>query len=231
MKNTTTLTGLALVLAAATSANAYIRITEVMSKAGSNDPTPDWFEISNYGSTSISLAGWKVDDNSFSAAAGAALNGITSINAGESVVFLEVNRAFTAAQQAQQVADFRAFWGGLATVRVGTYAASGISFSSSGDGCALFNASATEVTRVTFGAATSARSFFWGYNAATGSVVPGYNAGVSSLGTIGTQISFQSVGSGDEGVNIGSLGTAINVPGPGALALAALAGLVRGRRK
>ena len=92
----------------------------------------------------------------------------------------------------------------------------------------LFNAAAAEATRVTFGAATAGKTFFWGYNAATGTVDPSYNGLVSSVGTIGTQVTFTSSG------DTGSLGTAIStpaIPAPGAIALLGFAGLVARRRR
>jgi hypothetical protein len=94
---------------------------------------------------------------------------------------------------------------------------------------ALYNAGGSEVTRVSFGAATGARSFYWGWDA-FGSVLPAYDGLVSSVGTIDGQVTFLSVGAGEDGVNVGSLGTAI-IPAPGAVALAAVAAVMARRRK
>ena len=210
------------IAAAAIAANvsvANIRITEVMSSSnGGGTPTPDFFEITNYGSSAVTLTGWKMDDNTFAIGSAVALSGITSIGAGETVVFIE-----SAAGAA--VSSFRSFWGGLAGVQVGYYSGSGVSLSSGGDGVVLFNSGNTEVTRVSFGAATSGRTFFWGYDAASGVVDSSYNGLVSTVGTIGSQVTFQSSG------DTGSLGTAINAPSPGAVALLGVAGLLNGRRR
>jgi len=210
------------IAAAAIAANvsvANIRITEVMSMSnGGGTPTPDFFEITNYGSSAVTLTGWKMDDNSFAIGSAVALSGITSIGAGETVVFIE-----SAAGAA--VSSFRSFWGGLAGVQVGYYSGSAVSLSSGGDGVVLFNSGNTEVTRVSFGAATSGRTFFWGYDAASGVVDSSYNGLVSTVGTIGSQVTFQSSG------DTGSLGTAINAPAPGAVALLGVAGLLSGRRR
>jgi hypothetical protein len=166
------------IAAAAIAANvsvANIRITEVMSSSnGGGTPTPDFFEITNYGSSAVTLTGWKMDDNSFAIGSAVALSGITSIGAGETVVFIE-----SAAGAA--VSSFRSFWGGLAGVQVGYYSGSGVSLSSNGL--------------------------------------------VSTVGTIGSQVTFQSSG------DTGSLGTAINAPAPGAVALLGVAGLLNGRRR
>lgn len=210
------------IAAAAIAANvsvANIRITEVMSSSnGGGTPTPDFFEITNYGASAVTLTGWKMDDNSFAIGSAVALSGITSIGAGETVVFIE-----SAAGAA--VSSFRSFWGGLAGVQVGYYSGSAVSLSSGGDGVVLFNSGNTEVTRVSFGAATSGRTFFWGYDAASGVVDSSYNGLVSTVGTIGSQVTFQSSG------DTGSLGTAINAPAPGAVALLGVAGLLSVRRR
>jgi hypothetical protein len=204
----------------ASSAHASLRITEVMSSSGTNG-TPDWIEVTNDGSSAVSLTGWKMDDGSFNIAAAVALSGITSIGAGESVIFIE-------SALGAGVADFRTFWGGLTNVQVGYYSGSGVGFSSGGDGVCLFNNLGINVNQVSFGAATTGSSFFWGWDA-QGSIDPNYSAVVSTVGTIGTQVTFQSQSSTP--VNTGSLGTAIAVPAPGAVALLGVAGLVGGRRR
>ena len=56
-------------------------------------------------------------------------------------------------------------------------------------------------------------------------VDPSYNGLISTVGTIGTQVTYASNG------DTGSLGSAIGVPTPGAIALLGLAGLVGGRRR
>ena len=140
-------------VAISSSALASIRVTEVMSSsAGGGSPTGDFFEVTNYGSSAISVTGWKMDDNSFAIGNSVALNGITSIGAGESVIFIE-----SAAGAA--VNSFKSFWGGLTGVQVGYYSGSGTGLSSGGDGVILFNAAAAEATRVTFGAATAGKTF------------------------------------------------------------------------
>ena len=218
MKSLSSLLITTALVAISSSASASLRITEVMSSsAGGGSPTGDFLEITNYGSSAISMSGWKMDDNSFDITKAVALNGITSIGAGESVIFIE-------SVAGAAVNSFKTFWGGLTGVQVGYYSGSGISFGSGGDSAILFNAEAAEATRVTFGAATAGKTFFWGYNAATGTVDPSYNGLVSSVGTIGTQVTFTSSG------DTGSLGTAI-IPTPGAVALLGLAGLIVRRRR
>jgi hypothetical protein len=96
------------------SAQAVLRITEVMSSGG----TADWIEISNIGDANADITGYKIDDGSFSFATSLPLNGVTSIAAGESVIFGESGSATFAT-------DFRTFWGIDASVQVGTYSGSG----------------------------------------------------------------------------------------------------------
>jgi hypothetical protein len=211
-------TAAVLSLSLSCAAQANIRITETMSSSnGGGSPTPDWIEITNYGSSAVSLTGWRMDDGSFSSAASVALNGVTTIAAGESVIFIE-------SAAGGGVASFRTFWGGLSGIQVGYYSGSGVGLSSGGDGVGIFNSSNALVTQVSFGAATSGSSFFWGYDL-SGAVDPAYNGLVSTVGTIGAQVTVSSSS------DTGSLGTAIGVPAPGALALLGLAGLAGRRRR
>ena len=200
-------------LVVAASASASIRITEAMSSSGTGG-TVDWFEVTNYGSSAVDITGWRMDDNSFAFANSVLLSGITSIAAGESVIFIEGTAA--------DVAGFTSFWGGPSGVSVGYYSGSGVGFSSSGDGVVLFNATGTETTaRATFGAATTGSSFYF-------DLAPNNVGIVSTVGTIGTQLTIATSGSV---VNIGSLGTAIGIPAPGVVALIGIAGIASRRRR
>lgn len=203
----------------ASSASANLRITEVMSSSnGLGLPTPDWIEVTNYGASAVDLTGWRIDDGSFSFAVSAALNGIASIGAGESVIFIE-------SAAGAGIAGFRTHWGGLSGVQVGYYSGSGLGFSSGGDGACLFDSGGAILSQVSFGVATSGSSFFYGWDAA-GVLDPSYTAVVSTVGTIGTQVTVASTG------DTASAGTALSVvPAPGALALLALGGMARRRRR
>jgi hypothetical protein len=183
----------------AQAASSQLRITEVMSNGG----TSDWFELTNYGTTAVSISGYKMDDNSFSFATSVVLNGISSIGPGERVIFCEnANTSYPA--------TFRTFWGLAESIQVGTYTGTGIGLSSSGDGVIVFDATGLEVWRVNFGAATAGKSFYWGYDL-NGNFDPNYvgsgNVGlVSALGTVLTQNTFTSV---DVIANTASPGTSI----------------------
>ena len=191
-----------------------LRITEAMSSSGTGG-TADWFELTNYGVTMASIMGWKVDDSSFSFAVAIALNGVTSIAPGESVLFLE-GAGGTA------IDDFRAFWGGIGTIQIGSYTGSGIGLSASGDGLVLFDAGGAEATpRVTFGTATTGASFYYAYDSAGNPATsPNSAAVVSSVGLLDGQTTFASANALG---NVGSPGTATNaVPEPSTAALLGL---------
>jgi hypothetical protein len=197
-----------------------LRITEVMSSSGVGG-TGDWWEATNYGSSAVDITGWKVDDSSFTFGLSVALNGITSINAGESVAFLETN-TLDSGTVATLISSFRTFWGGSGTsAQIGYYAGSGIGFSSNGDGVVMFSGTGAETTpRVMFGAATTGSSFYYGYDAAGDPTTsPNTNAIVSTVGTLDGQLTFASATTLPQ--NIGSPGTAVvtAVPEPSSVAL------------
>jgi hypothetical protein len=52
---------------------------------GNGTYNADWFEVTNTGTSAVDITGWKMDDNSNASASAVALNGITSINPGQSV--------------------------------------------------------------------------------------------------------------------------------------------------
>jgi hypothetical protein len=191
-----------------------------MSSSGAGG-TADWWEVTNYGSSAVDITGWKFDDSSFVFGSSVALNGITSINAGESVAFLETT-TLDSGTVANLISSFRTFWGGsAASAQIGYYAGSGISFSSAGDGIVMFSDTGAETTpRVTFGAATTGSTFYYGYDAAGDPTTsPNTNAIVSTVGTLDGQITFASATTLPQ--NIGSPGTAVvtAVPEPSSVAL------------
>jgi len=183
--------------AASAQAQAVLRITEAMSSSG-NGGTVDWFEVTNYGTTAADITGYKMDDSPFSSALAVPLSGVTTIAPGESVVFVE------SATPATDVPAFRTFWGLADSVQVGSYTGSGVSFGSGGDGAAIFNAANTEITRVTFGTATTGRSFYYVYNSSGTMLSTG--APISALGTVGAVTSANPLGNvGSPGISASSL--------------------------
>jgi fibronectin-binding autotransporter adhesin len=177
-------------------AAGIIRITEVQSSSGTGG-TPDWFELTNYGTAAVDMTNWKMDDNSWSLAAALSLVPYTMgadpawslLQPGESAVFVE--------SAATGVPAFQTFWNlgpdpaNVRNPKLGSYIGSGASFSSGGDGVIVFDSTGTEVTRISFGAATTGSTFYWSYDstgtlatAAGGQVSqPGVAFGYSTSGT------------------------------------------------
>lgn len=209
-------------------ASAQLRITEVMSSSGIGG-TEDWFEVTNYSPSPVTLTGSRMDDNSFSFPSSVELFGISSIASGDSAVFLEAGTL----DPATEITAFRSFWGGAASgAAIGYYSGSGISFSSNGDGVVVFDSLGGALTpQTSFGAATAGSSFYWSYGP-TGDFVSGFgsqSAGVVSLvgtvpGSSFDQATFLSATSLPQ--NIGSPGeAAVSVPEPSMLGLTACLGL------
>ena len=200
-------------------AQSLLRITEVMSSSGTGG-TPDWFEITNLGNQSQSITGWKMDDNSFALVNSVNLSGISSIAAGESVVFIEDAGG-------ANLTNFRNYWGGLSGIQVGYYSGSGVGLSSGGDGVVVFDGT-SEMNRVSFGAATTGVSFNFGYDA-SGLL----NTPTDTLSTIGTYGVFNvntTYGTGTTPLsNTGSPG-AIPEPSSASLMLLGFSGLLTLRR-
>ena len=200
------LAGISVSILATLTAQAQIstlRITEAMS---SGSGTVDWFEVTNYGLSDVSITGWKMDDNSFSSGNSVALSGVSSISSGQSVIFLE------SASAASDISTFRTIWGSNVTsIIIGSYTGSGVGLSSNGDGLVLFDSTGVEMTpRVTFAAATTGSSFYYSYDS-TGSpsTSPNTNAILSTASLSNGQNTYTSSG------NTGSPGTAMNaVPEP-----------------
>jgi uncharacterized protein YjiK len=133
-----------------TPAHATLFISEVAPWSSGNSPVAaDWFEVTNSGSTAIDITGWKMDDNSDSFASAVALSGITSIAAGESVIFIE-----TADLAAARAAFLSNWFGGSAPagLQIGSYNGSGVGLSTGGDHVNLFDSSGALKANVAFGA-------------------------------------------------------------------------------
>ena len=205
---------ISLMAASLTGVQAALIITEVMSNSGSGG-TPDWFEVTNTGASAVDITNFRFDDASFNFNVSVPLVGVTSIAAGQSVVFFETSTPLTS------IANFKTFWGGSATTAViGSYTGSGVSFSSGGDGVEIYDTSANSVARVLFGAATSGSSF--GYDLASYPNQNGFG-GLSVNGSNGAFISADARG------NIGSPGVAFppsQVPEPSQLGFLGLSFII-----
>jgi hypothetical protein len=158
----------------------------------------DWFEVTNTRAVAVDITGWKIDDNSQSPIGAAALNGITSINPGESVIFIETT------DLAGKTTAFLNNWFGTnppAGLKIGSYSGSG-GLGTSGDQVNLYNATvATPQTSVLFGASPAATPFTTFDNSAgrNSLVTP-----ISLLSAVGVNGAFIATNSATE---IGSPGT------------------------
>jgi hypothetical protein len=206
-------------------AQAAIIVSEVAPWSSGNSPlVADWFEVTNTGTSAVDITGWKFDDNSNSFASSLALNGVASIGAGESVIFIE------SAAPATVVPAFISLWFGAsapAGLQIGTYSGAGAGLSTAGDAVNLFDAAGVVQANVTFGASPAAPGPF-----ATFDNAAGLTGSVSSFSVVGVNGAFAAAADAAE---IGSPGTIAAVPEAGSLAmmglgLAALAGLRRIRR-
>ncbi|MDY0743429.1 lamin tail domain-containing protein [Paucibacter sp. R3-3] len=213
MKNTAILAA-ALLAVAASAAHADVRVTEVAPWSSGNSPVgADWFELTNTGTSAVTITGWKMDDSSAAFGSAVALNGITSIAAGESVIFLEGSGSAL-------VNSFKSAWFGTnvpAGLQVGTYTGNGVGLSTDGDAVTIFNASGVQQAKITFGTSDSS-SPYQTFDNSQGL----NNVTVSLLSAAGTNGAFLA----HDGVEIGSPGTiAAAVPEPSTYALL-LGGLV-----
>jgi uncharacterized protein YjiK len=133
-----------------------LAVTEVAPWGDTAEYGTDWFELTNETGSAISLAGWKMDDSSDAIGTAVALEGVSSIAPGESVIFLEAEAGATKAEA------FKAFWFGASAppLQIGSYHGSGVGLSAgNGDGVNVFNAEGTHITGVSFPAATTGTTF------------------------------------------------------------------------
>lgn len=183
-------------VAVETAQAATISISEVATWSSGNALVgADWFEVTNNGNATLDITGWKVDDSSKSFAAALALNGITTIAPGESVIFLETSSS----NAGTIIANFKLAWFGAnvpAGLQIGSYTGSGIGLSTSGDEVNLYDASGNLKANVTFGVATTNKTF----NNAAGID----NATISTLSQIGVNDAFAAINDANQ---IGSPGT------------------------
>jgi len=192
----------ALNITAATGGTAQLIISEVAAwSSGTTSVAADWFEVTNIGTAAQNITGWKVDDNSNSSTLAVALNGVTSIAPGESVIFIETSSQTT-------VSNFRTTWFGAnpaSTPQIGTYSGSGVGLSTGGDALNLYDASGVLQANVVFG--TSPSSPLATFDNAVGL----NNATISTLSAVGVHGAFAAAGDANQ---IGSPGTIGAPPTP-----------------
>ena len=171
-----------------------IVITEVSPWSSTNTQSSlaaDWFEVTNRGTSPVDITGWKIDDNSHAIGTAVALNGITTIAPGESVIFIESATSLAT--------TFNSIWFGgspPAGLQIGSYTGSGIGLGSTADEVTLFDRSGLIVTGVGFGASPTTSPFGTFDNAANvGSNTLPFPV-LTTLSTVGTNGAFQVTDSG-----------------------------------
>ncbi len=203
-------------LATLVSARGQLGITEVSAWGSGNAPyATDWFELTNFGSTAINITGWTMDDSSNSFASSVGLTGITSIAAGESVIFTED----------PATASFLSTWFGgnpPAGLQIGNYSGSGVGLSTNGDAVNIFNGSGVLQANVSFGVSPSGPY-------PTFDNVSGMNGTIATLSVAGVNGAFVAANDSNE------IGSPAAIPEPKTYAImmaggAMLLGLLRRKR-
>jgi hypothetical protein len=216
-------------LLGASSARAGILITEVDpsgSSSSSNTYNADWFELTNTGSSAQDITGWKMDDNSHTFGSAVALRGVTSIAAGQSVVFVEGTADGTGDSTLDS--NFESFWFGSSVpsgFTIGNYGGTSVSLSQTADEVNIYNAGGTEVTGVGFAASATGISFDNSAGVGSNSQPDPLIATVSVIGVNGA---FSSANTGSASTHeIGSPGL---LPEPGSALLGLGFGMISLRR-
>jgi hypothetical protein len=215
----TTILAIAMLAVGASAVQAQIRITEVAPWSSGNSPLGvDWFELTNVGGAAVDVTGWRVDDGSAAFGSSLALNGITSIAAGESVIFLE--------SASSLASEFKTLWfGGLAPtgLQIGNYTGSGIGLSTGGDAVNIYTGGGALQANVSFGVTGAGPSF------PTLDNTVGATGSISTFSAVGVNGAFAAF---SDSLEIGSPGLAVPEPTTALLVLGAVgcAGLARYRR-
>lgn len=181
----------------------------IVTEINSNVSGGDFWELTNVGSSSVDLGGWKWDDDSQSMtdAATTTIPAGTTIAAGESIVFPADGITAT---------SFRSVWGALPGVQIIEGATSpGLG---QNDGIALFDAAGTKQFFFTYGvggftcsdgsaSAGGHAGASAGGNAAQSAVIdPAYGFGLSRRYAVATAGTFGAYANTGGGLNVGSPG-------------------------
>jgi len=210
MKQIVSMTALLIASMGVTQAQIIISEVDPAGSTSTDGYAADWFELKNIGASPVTVTGWKMDDNSASFSLAVPIRGITSIAAGQSVVFLEGTA--TGTTDATLDANFENTWFG-ATVPTGftiaNYGGSGVGLGQTGDAVNIYDSSGTLQAGVTFGATTLG---------ATLDNEAGLSGAITQLSAVGVNGAFTSAG----GLEVGSPSDVAPVPEPSALGLTGL---------
>jgi hypothetical protein len=221
------------VLCAAAFSRAGIVITEVDpsgSSATSNTYNADWFELTNTGISTVDMTGWKMDDNSHTFTLAVPLRGVTSIAAGQTVVFIEGLADGSTDTTIDN--NFKSFWFGNnvpAGLTIGNYGGSGVGLSQSADEVNIYDAGGNQIVGVGFGASTLGVTF--DNTAGIGSSTQP-DPLISTTSMVGVNGAFASANAAAGQPNeIGSPGVTGITPEPGAGLLLGLGAALLPRRR
>jgi hypothetical protein len=180
-------------LLACTPAKAQIIITEV-DPSGSSNTTykQDWFELTNYGPSSVSLTGWKMDDNSNSFSDAVSLKGISSISANQSVVFLEDTGS---SSDATLDSTFETAWFGSQVptgFTIGNYGGSGVGLGTSGDAVNIFDSTGVLQAGVQFAGSTEKDNYSYDNSVAKITNTGSTDGTIATLSAVGVDGAFKN---------------------------------------
>ncbi|MEI6467743.1 MAG: lamin tail domain-containing protein [Verrucomicrobiota bacterium] len=205
------------VAASALVAHAQLFITEWHSAGSSNANgySVDWFELTNTGSSAVTLTNWRMDDSSPSFATGAVLSGVTSLAAGKSAIFLEVPSAGTPSFATIQAGFLTAWFGSNVPsgLLIGSVIDGGIGLSGNGDAVNIYDAAQSLMASVSFGSNAGNLNRTFDNTALLN------NTAVNTFSSVGVNGAFLSA----NGLEIGSPGIFAPIPEPSTYA--AIAGL------
>lgn len=193
-------TNFILTVTAAAGGTAALIISEVAPWSSGNSPISlrvDWFEVTNIGTAAANITGWKMDDDSHSFDNAVALDGISSIAPGESVIFLETT------DLRGKSAAFKTLWFGgnpPPNLQIGSYNGAGVGLSTGGDQVNLFDSAGTLQAGVAFGASPSGP--FPTFDNAAGL----NNATISILSAAGVNGAFVAANDSNETGSPGTIG-------------------------
>jgi hypothetical protein len=153
-----------------------LAITEIMASSNSSAYNEDWFEIYNYGDSTINLAGFSWDDESD--VAGTSVFPSVTIGPGEYVIVLDD----VAANKDAWLAEWKLYPGSVTIVANDELTGAVPSLGSNGDGVYLYDAAGNPITNSLYTAATAGYSVeFDTTGAVIGDAVDGVNGAYTSL--------------------------------------------------
>jgi uncharacterized protein YjiK len=199
-------TAYVLTITPATTGTINLAITEAAPWSSGNSPAAlaaDWFEVTNFGTSSVSLVGWKMDDNSNSFAVAVSLFGVTSIAPGESVIFIETATTGASDLAAKAQAFINLWFNGTAPagLQIGGYSGSGVGLSTGGDAVNLYDIGGALQAAISFPAATTTAPYLSFDNSAGLS-----NAVISTLSAVGQNGAFAAPQDANEIASPGTIG-------------------------